>query len=52
MFKLVTLLVLVAVFSSASAAYTFNLYLASATSNPAILVSIILKPKYINVNIF
>ena len=38
MFKLVTLLVLTTMLSSAYGLYQFNLYVASPTSNPAILV--------------
>jgi hypothetical protein len=37
--KLICLLVLTALVCSATAEYTFNLYLASETSNPAISVS-------------
>ena len=39
MFKLVTLLVLTTMLSSAYGLYQFNLYVASPTSSPALLVN-------------
>jgi hypothetical protein len=41
MFKLVTLLVLTTMLSSAYGLYQFNLYVASPTSSPALLVNYI-----------